>query len=168
MTKPLSFNERGYLSDIGKIEMEETIFFDTFVKSMESSKTRAEIYTTFKRYNNDLSQLLKCPFVQWVDGSFVTQKNNPRDIDVVTFIPYEVYQRLQDEIDHQFSKFSVGYFYDKIDAYTVWEYPEKHASYRIFQSDWAYWYDCFSKTKPNHQQKRFSKSFIQLNINPSI
>ena len=102
------------------------------------------------------------PFVQWIDGSFVATKDNPKDIDMVTFIDAEIYKQLEPQIDNEFSKWAVNKYYKGLDAYTVWTFQEEHKNYHNFKADYAYWYDWFSRSHFNRLQKRYPKGFIQI------
>lgn len=159
----LSFDIRGNLHPYGKVETTIEVFETFFVRNFgEQRKAREEIFKEWKRYNNDLKELLDSPFTQWIDGSFVTNKITPKDIDIVSFINNEDYTKLEKEIDKQFSKWGVANFYEKIDAYTMWEYPQSHTFYSTYQADYLYWEEWFSHTKRNRAKKKFPKGFIEL------
>lgn len=59
-------------------------FKNQFVDSFELSTTRQDIYSKFKYWVNLLTQILP-PKYMWLDGSFLTTKLNPNDIDLVVF-----------------------------------------------------------------------------------
>lgn len=158
----LSFDFRGNLKPYKKHQLTvEEIEFN-FVVNFEKSKTRKKKFQELLRYNDELKELLQCPFYQWINGSFIGEKTNPRDIDLVTFINYDVYQKLQNEIDYKFSKMNVGNFFDGIDAFIVATYPENHQFYDIFKGDAIYWENMFGKTRFNRAKKRLPKGFVEL------
>ncbi|MEN9609413.1 MAG: hypothetical protein RLZZ628_227 [Bacteroidota bacterium] len=161
----ISFDIRGYLKPYEIIEMNPLLFETIFVESFEESVSRRLIFEAFQRYNSELSAIIKEPYLQWVDGSFVTNKENPNDIDILTFIDYRIYKRFEKEIDAKFSKYSVKTHFQGIDAYTVWAYPENHTFYNVYRSDYAYWQEWFSYSRYNRAKKRFPKGFIQMIIN---
>lgn len=81
----ITLNENGYLPP-GKHEMSIEDFSELFVQCFPESKTRE---TIFQGYNNFCSFLQSAgitAFSQWVDGSFCSSKEDPNDIDIVTFI----------------------------------------------------------------------------------
>ena len=97
---------------------------------------------------------------QWIDGSFVTKKENPADIDIVTFVDFQV--MLADDgglkkFHHPLSK--INY---ELDCYLVAEYPGNHKMHFSYKSDCAYWINLFSKTKQNHRQKNYAKGFLEI------
>lgn len=160
-----SFDIRGYLQPKGIMEMTFNDFEEVFVTTFEDSQTRSIIFQEYKRYTNDLKEILKSSFIQWIDGSFVNNRTlNPNDIDFVTIIDDANYRANEAEIDNRFSKYSVNKFYEKLDAYTVRSYPKTHKFYEIYTSDYAYWHEWFSLSKVNRAKQRFEKGFIQINF----
>ena len=57
-----------------------------FLSAFESSRTRRDLIDGFHRY---IEALMKhaIRFEIWLDGSFVTSKEDPNDIDLVVFAP---------------------------------------------------------------------------------
>ncbi|MFN0213346.1 MAG: DUF6932 family protein [Saprospiraceae bacterium] len=158
----IHFDIRGHLQPEGLIEISFSAFEEMFVARFEESDSRKSIFNNYLRYTNDLRDTIGVGFIQWIDGSFATNKKNPRDIDFVTFIDCDVYEKHVQDIDNRFSKRAVGNFYENLDAYTICEYPKGHEFYAIFLADLAYWNEWFSSTRLNRLKKRFSKGFIQL------
>lgn len=84
-----TFNEKGLLNPgffEYKLDEIQTIFVDEF----KESQTRKR---NFEGFNYWLAELLNIcvPNEIWIDGSFVTNKINPNDIDIVAFIEYQDY-----------------------------------------------------------------------------
>lgn len=59
-------------------------FKTQFVDSFPNSTTREKIFIGFKIFISSICRIVK-PSELWVDGSFVTSKVNPNDIDLVLF-----------------------------------------------------------------------------------
>jgi len=78
----------------------------------------------------------------WVDGSFLTKKTEPDDVDLVVLGQWESYQSgsnehraLWDRIAHQ----QFGTQESPCDSYVHFDYPEGHTSYGIgpwMRADW--------------------------------
>ena len=126
--------------------------------------SRIEIQKHFEkltRYFEDLKSLLEVGFVAWVNGSYVTKKPNPRDIDVVVFIPWqkagEHYNALK-----KFSRPEVHANYG-VDGYLVRVYEPEHRSNILTVSDRLHWQHDFSRTQANRQGKTFRKGFLEIN-----
>ena len=163
--RPLLFDIRGNLqaSPLIELSLDETELF--FVKAFDKTSTRYELFNEYKRYAYDLRQLIGQPFYQWLDGSFTSNVFSPNDIDLVTFISHHEYSEKESLIDDRFSKWATSQYYSGLDAYTVWAYPADHKRFVLFQADYAYWHDWFGHTRYRRDRKRFTKGFIQVNIN---
>ena len=74
------FNEYGYLpKGVHRMTLEEVE--ETFSKN--KSLKRQEIMAEYKKHLNDL--ITTGYYIDhWIDGSFVTSKENPKDIDTLT------------------------------------------------------------------------------------
>lgn len=164
MKSQINFDNRGYLKPYTIIDLSIVEFEEIFVNSFKDSQTRKKIFQEYQRYTADLQQLIQRPFTQWIDGSFVSNCLNPRDIDLVTFIDYRIYEQKESLIEKRFGKWKVANFYGYLDAYTVCAYPQNHTNHLIFQSDKLYWKDWFGTSRFNRVKKRYPKGFIQLKI----
>jgi|SRR5665648_42647 len=76
-------------------------FEQQFVTDLNVSVTRAAIYYNFKQWLKQLLQVLPPQYI-WLDGSYLTQKVDPNDIDLVTFYyPEDIQNELQaDALKH--------------------------------------------------------------------
>ena len=91
--------------------------------------------------------------VQWIDGSFITNKLQPGDIDIVTFIPFASYEPIVDELIDWYSTFSL---YDRgLDAYICPVYPSDYLEYNLFLDRKQYWQKLFSSRKNENGEKGF-------------
>lgn len=78
------FNEKGLLNP-GFSEYKLDEFEKIFVNSFNESQSRKAIFNGFIKWMKQL--LTFCyPDEIWVDGSFVTNKVNPNDMDIVVFV----------------------------------------------------------------------------------
>jgi len=93
---------------------------------------------------------------------FRNEKLNPKDIDIVTFIPFDVYEKRRKDIEAKFIMKGASRHYG-VDAYAIKTYPETHGLHFVTLHDTAEWFQTFSKTKMNRSQKRYPKGFIKLN-----
>lgn len=160
----LLFDPRGNLQPTGLTACSFEEFKASFVDQFEPNQVRKGLFEQLVQYNFDLHNLIEVPFVQWINGSFISKKIAPRDIDLVTFIDWEFYSKHEVVIDRQFSKSKAKDLYPNLDAYTVYQYAKDHSLYPIYHADQLYWLDWFSKTRYNRAKQRFSKGFIQLNF----
>lgn len=156
-----SFDVRGYLVPEGGNESNVSELKKWFVDPFGEDSTRKELFKGFIKYNDDLKSLLSGQsYEQWIDGSFISQKVNPKDIDLVSFIDYEEVERLEKELEI-FIK-SQGKSNYGVDGYVVRIYPEGHPNFVRTQSDKVYWRHWFSTTKPDRRKKRYGKGYVKI------
>lgn len=157
-----TFNSKGFLvpnlniqSSVKELEVE-------FVTKIGSDRRRL-LFENYIRYSNSLKKELEyVPFLQWVDGSFVSKKHEPEDFDVVSFISYQELQADKHRLDEFKYPLSLGNF--EIDAYIVLVYPREHKNYPLYAGDRLYWMDLFDKAKRSRNGIKNPKGFLELNF----
>ncbi|MDB5090215.1 MAG: hypothetical protein JWR09_4209 [Mucilaginibacter sp.] len=158
----LKFNPNGLLIPDTNIKSDVNELEDVFVKDINTSK-RIELFNNYAIYSRSLKELCNnSNLIQWIDGSFVTQKSEPNDIDIVTFIDFEIVDELNDKLINYKCPASKNLF--GVDAYLVKLYPKDHKYYPICQADWAYWMDHFNKTRRNRIGNKLQKGFLEINM----
>ena len=156
---PIQFDHRGFLQPALPIEVSMAEVYQNFVEPFPSDSSRKRLFDTFLRYKNELTVTFgSCR--QWIDGSFVSKVVSPRDIDVVTFIHYQVGSLNSSEWKrlgrHAKTKFP------GIDAYLVLVYPKPHPKHALYVSDQTYWLSQFTRTRKNRRGIRLPKGCLQL------
>jgi len=82
----LNFDSRGNLKPYRSIPSFVEEMKNYFVDGIKS-ETRKNNFEKYIQYAKDLKKHSGgFDLKQWVDGSFVTRKTNPKDIDIVTFL----------------------------------------------------------------------------------
>jgi len=157
------FDSKGHLTPYKRINLRIEDFEEYFINEFPLASTRKAIFQSYLKFINDFEEEITSEFTQWIDGSFVTQKENPRDIDFVTLIDHEIYKDKRNQIDDRFRLRKAKKIY-QVDAYTVEIYPEGHSNYSISKIDLVYWDNWFSKTKKNWAKKTFPKGYIEINF----
>lgn len=152
----LNFDTNGFLTPYTNIEAD----LETLEKYFTFNDHRKAIFQNYLDYLVDFQNEICKDFVQWIDGSFVTLKEKPNDIDIVTFLDWKVY----DLYEKQLSKFRGIKLHQsqKIDAYFVKVYPEEHKNFSLTEGDTKEWLNNFTNTRRNKQGKKFSKGFLEL------
>lgn len=153
----IRFDANGNLYPPQIIETDFETFKSTFVDVVEGSRTRLLIFEEYLNYINGLKELLNAPFYQWIDGSFITKKKNPNDIDLVTFIEKDLFQHKKKEIE-VFRKLRF-HNQSKIDGYFVEVLPHDDKWYANYEIDRKEWFFTFSTTRSSH-----SKGILQINF----
>ena len=133
-----------------------------FIDGFEDNDVRLALFEALQNYIAQWQRLINSNFDRWVDGSFITTKVAPKDIDILTFIDYQDYDRCKYIIENQLlttQTKTVG-----IDAYVLKTYPADHSFHFIYQSDYSYWLNHFGRTRLNRQKKQFKKGIIHLHF----
>ena len=159
----MEFDPQGNLFPHKVIEIDLEEFEKIFITNFPNSESRNRLFQNYLSYIQKIKDEIDSTFYQWIDGSFVTSKLNPNDIDLVTFINFEFYEnnlsKLTDLQGHNLKK------EQNLDCYFVKEYPIEHKNYEIITKyDSVEWFHLFSKTRVNRNGKRYSKGIIQINF----
>lgn len=161
----LKFDENGFLFPYQPIEVNLDMIRENFVEAFKTSSTRKKIFTNFESFLIEFKTEVTENFSVWVNGSFVTKKENPNDIDLLIFINFEILGQIESKLrafsDIRFRKTML------IDAYFIIVYPPESNHFVYFQTDKLYWQNQFSRTAKNRFGKSFEKGFLELKINKS-
>lgn len=129
--KSLSFDHNGYLIPYDLLPVEWDVFYQTFGYNGH----RRELLSAYERFLHSLRSLLPVNHKQWIDGSFVTKKSKPGDIDVIIFVPNTHFASIADGLK------AIKKVDDKsIDCYFVETFPPNHPNYEIGRADELTWY----------------------------
>lgn len=158
----LNFDIRGNLKPYSVIELELENFRHNFVEAFDQNLKRSILFDNYLKYMEELLPLLSYDFQQWVDGSFVSNKKKPRDIDFVNILDYRDCENNEQILSEKFASFEGRKRYS-VDAYIVKNYPKESQYYILTKSDLLYWENLFGKTKLNRARKQYQKGFIQIN-----
>jgi hypothetical protein len=154
----MQFDENGYLVPYGAIPSN----LNEIVQEFCVSEQRVALYENFVGFIAELQKLLGTDFEVWVDGSFTSKKVIPKDIDLLVFVDYELYMKLESVL-LPFTEFSYHKRH-KIDCYFVRIYPEQHKDYFRYEHDRKWWLSDFSQVRNKITNKLSPKGFLQLNF----
>ena len=155
-----TFTESGLLTPFSGIEISLELLEEHFVRAFPGSESRKRLFESFQRYLDRFQKEIFPWFEMWVDESFVTRKENPRDLDVVVFLDWEVYE-LRERVLERFWGFN---FEDEgLDAYIVKVFPEGHPKFSDFQSYLAYWNYTFINNRGLEK-----KGFLKLSFGRNV
>lgn len=153
----MEFDINGNLEPYEIIYTDWATFKAKFVDAFPRSSTRQVIFDNFSVYMEKLSAIIGTDFHQWIDGSFVTRKLNPDDIDFVTFVNAKIFSHNEQKLN-LLREYSRGQSL-RIDGYFVKNYPKDHKRFVQSYLDSVHWMHDFGKDSRKGQ----SKGFIQLN-----
>lgn len=127
---------------------------DLCVTPFATSRTRATLMGNLQYVSKRLSDAL-LPIDLWIDGSFVTEKLDPRDIDVVARVPEHVYnsgnQTMLDALAWLTDDARQGDL--SLDAYEFSDFPQNSPMYPLTRDQIKYWSDLFSGSRSGHYTK---------------
>lgn len=145
----LGFDERGNLTPYEKVELDIRHCFEGFVEEFAESDTRQELYDNLVQYRLDLFEVVGVS-AQWLNGSFVTLKTDPKDIDLVNLIPFDA--GLDHTIERLLPYFTVGGSVEeyRIDAHLIPLYPEDDLRFENTKLRKAYFERWFGYDREGH------------------
>ena len=156
----LNFDENGNLYPYESIEVDLDTLERYFVTAFPNSQTRKRLFENYLRYIYRFQDEVFPFFEQYINGSFVTKKENPKDIDIVTFLDFEVYQKR--EKSNTLDKFwSFSLEDEGIDAYLVEDFPENHPEFMVTKLSKIRWVELYSSDKPKIHKKGFLKIIFE-------
>lgn len=127
-----------------------------FVDAFTASTVRARQYTRWLRHREALSSVIPIQ-TQWIDGSYVTSKIDPGDIDVVTMIDALAFDALAPALQTMVGSLLGGKNTQAIwgiDSYPILAYPGGHALQADTARMVAYWDDQWQRVKGDIQLKK--------------
>lgn len=163
MTQFFHFTELCYIYPHEKITIDLATFEQIFVTDFQNNKKRKTLFDNYLRYIEMFSKEITPSFTQRINGSFVIMKEEPKDIDFVTFIDVNIYNEKENIIEKFWTTetYNIG-----LDAYILKIFPENDINFVTFTTlHINKWYERFSFTKENENEIIFPKGFIELNIN---
>lgn len=134
------FNANGYLEPgLHRMTIEE--FEAAFVTAFPHSTTRANILVGYVTHRGELASILDS-FEQLIDGSFTTNKNDPKDVDLLVLADGDLVDGLPDDQKARLNdlvsgKATQGKY--MCDAYFCPTYPEAHPLHQHSRTQRKYW-----------------------------
>lgn len=143
------FDCHGNLPD-GVYPCDELTLRARFVEPFPSSQTRQANYDGFMPLREDATRH-GIVGTQWVDGSFVTSKPAPGDVDLVTFCDYDFLNRLSQPAQAFVRQCVAGRAATqaryRTHTFLVASCNACHPHYPVFESCRAYWRKWFGTTR---------------------
>jgi hypothetical protein len=88
---------------------------------------------------------------QWINGSFVTDKINPSDIDVVTFVDGAAFDKLpawRQDVVSEICNGRGDMAYSHVDCKICSVYPSSDRSHDSYVAEREYWDEAWSRFRP--------------------
>ena len=157
----LEFDIRGNLFPYQKVRLSISEFKERFVDSFDAKTNRKSVFLSYETYTYDFRRAITPKLTQWINGSFISNKVNPRDIDLVNLVEYSNFQE-NGLLNYETFINENSYKKYGIDAYLLVLYPKGHKLYSWSQSDLLYWNDWFSRTRKDRLGKRHPKGYVEI------
>lgn len=134
---------------------------EKFIEDFSFTQKRREITNKFLTLINELENL-EINIEIWINGSFVTKKDEPTDLDIVIVASPDQIDGLQEEQKEYFNNFpdfSEEYYLEFLDVFFFIKYPESDAKYSKSDTleDWAFQWSRFHNSN-------FLKGFVIVPI----
>lgn len=159
----MNFDQKGLLKPPEKLTIDRDQLLEVFVKAFGEDSTRLGIYENYLEYTTLFSQTITEAFAQWIGGSFTTEKQNPRDLDLVTLCSQEDLLNHQDLLTAKFGNNT--WKARGVDAYLLGVRTRDAPDYPLYRSDYVYWIHQFSTTRKDRRGRKHSRGFIELIFN---
>jgi hypothetical protein len=155
-----TFNRRGNLVPSEVILTDWNTFHSYFVEEINNTQ-RKVIGKKLGEFLFEILQIINIPFEVWIDGSFVTQKTEPNDVDVLIHLPNDIFSKYKSTISPliEQSKYATN---GLIDAYITIQYSKNHPYYPLYEADIMEWKHIYGKTRATLSGARFPKGIITL------
>lgn len=135
-------------------------FENKFIQNFPNSTTRQAIFLGYKEYCKNVASL-NVATKQWINGSYITQKENPDDIDLITHIDatkLNERKEIQEEFKYLTNR-SICKDQFRCDAYAILVYPKDiQKKYDFYQRSLNYWKNWFG-----HDRDGNAKGVIEFN-----
>lgn len=155
------FDERGYLRSKKPVAARWEEVEQFFVEAIQKSETRKRLWLNFLEFTKRLQEEIAPIFIVWLDGSFVTEKLNPRDIDAVFMLDHRVCEQKKSILEQSWfnaeNKQTKG-----LDLYYSIEYPKTHKRHFLTHLNHLYWLDIYGHTRIDTFGQKFTKGFVEL------
>jgi hypothetical protein len=135
----------------------------TFVTAFPHSSTRGEIIKGYNKHAQEVVALVgSCE--QLLDDSFVSNKNDPGDVDMVLFVDATVIDNLTPAERAAFGALAAGQLTKAThmcDAYFCLTFPENHPQFAQFRQMKKYWMGEFG-----FDRSEVPKGIVQIQLAP--
>lgn len=153
------FDDKGNLK-IGKICLSNDDFKEIFVSNLPNISHRENLFNNFKLFNSRFYCSSLTLWVQWLGGSFTTNKEFPNDIDVVNIINFDSLNE-NDISAHIVSNSLTRRFNSKqqfnVDSYIIVHCEEDEVEYGIYKGWIDYWTNLWS-----HDRNDNPRGFVEI------
>ncbi len=143
----MKFDNNGYIFPYKP----HKLTIDEFEMIFGSDEHRKFLLSKLFEFMVELKHITKDDLLFWIDGSFVTQKIKPKDIDVVVFVNFQYFKSKENQLT------ALKESQEFVDLYYVKVFPEDHPNCYLTKLDTLDWIHFFTTDRKNKR-----KGFIEL------
>lgn len=141
-------NSNGLLP-VGRHTVTVDQFREHFVDAFPESKSRGRLFRRWQQHRESLTSMIAVRS-QWIDGSFVTSKADPGDIDLVSFMDGATYDGLAPGLREMVLALVAGDStrgFWSMDSYPVFEFDAGHRAAVASASQTDYWHQWWQRSR---------------------
>jgi hypothetical protein len=154
----MRFDSNGFLTPSQPI-LTTLLDFELYFIQNEHRKN---IFQAYLWLIEDFKNLELLTFEHWLNGSFVSKKEKPNDLDVLMFVEADLFFIHEKAL----AELKKRYKTKQLDLFYIIKRTENENDYALYQSDYMEWLHLFSKTRRSlNTGIRHNKGFVQLNFN---
>jgi len=157
----ITFDEHGLIQPKEIIEISVEKLHHIFVEEREEKSYREKLFQRYLTYTASIEKNIGKILFQFVNGSFSTLKEKPKDIDLVSFIHYSDYKSKQAEIELFLSDWENVV---EIDGFIAPFSYSGHPHFIESQLSYEYWKSLYSFTRKQENGQSLSKGLIKINF----
>jgi|GEM_PF-602984 len=155
------FSSNGLLTPAEGIVTTHEAFKSCFVTGNYASTRRTQLFSLYEEWLSELQSLFTPVLEIWINGSFVTHKPNPNDLDLVVFMDF--HNLLEKETLFEQTCYKYYKQSPKLDIRGVCVLPEWHPDYQGYRHLLQYWELLFSKSRRLPLSfKRYPKGYLMI------
>lgn len=134
----------------------ESDLFDLTVARFKTSTRRPELWASLMQFCEELRDAGLIPCRLWIDGSFLTEKVDPDDIDLVVEASHSILDKLAmlgEPILQTINQQELHAEPRSLHTFLLATYPVMHREFRIGLEAWKYWVGAFGFALISRQPK---------------
>ncbi len=148
----MDYDIQGNLLPPGQIEINDVEFRLSFVDAYPKSVNRPMIYQGYLQYKSTIENTVTVDFEQWINGSWVSNKPNPNDIDLVILVGLPDVKPDIFVHNQLLNKYGSKDKYH-VDAYLIIVCPEDDPRYDVLtKKTMEYWDKWWSHDRNNNEK----------------
>ncbi len=129
------------------------------VEAFPTSTRRRTLYRRWLAVREAIRRIVAVE-EEWLDGSYVTREQEPQDIDMVSHLPHDAVDRLDDAGKAMLTGLVAGHRSRDLhacDSFFLVTYPEGHPQHALYQQALQYWDGLFG-----HDRSGSPKGYVEV------